>query len=160
MKKTEKIIAAVLTMVVGILLIVMKDNFIAVLMSGIGLGFIVFGVVDIMDKAIPPAVVKLVGGLLVILCGWLVVEAVLYLISAITLICGILLLYDKIKGKDCGNTWWQTLLVYTPASLCVAIGLFLLFHKTLTVNFIFIGCGIFAFIEGVVLLLNFFLEEE
>ena len=67
MKKSEKIIAAVLTMVVGVLLILMKDNFIGVLMSVIGLGLIVFGVVDIMQNSIPPAVVKIVGGVLTII---------------------------------------------------------------------------------------------
>lgn len=160
MKKTEKIIAAVLTMVIGVLLIVMKDKFIGVLTTVIGLGLIVFGVVDILNRAIPPAVIKMVGGLLVILCGWLVVEAVLYLLSAITLICGILLLYDKIKGCACGEAWWQTALVYAPAALCIAIGLLLLFHKALNPTFIFISCGIFALIEGGILLFNSFLEEE
>jgi hypothetical protein len=160
MKRTEKIIAAVLTMVVGVLLIVMKDKFIGVLTTVIGLGLIVFGIVDIIGGGVPPAVVKMVGGLLVILCGWLVVEAVLYLLSAVTLILGILILYDKIKGRACGNTWWNTALAYAPAGLCIAIGLLLLFHKCLSPTLIFIGCGIFALIEGGILLFNVFWEEE
>ncbi|MBQ8428712.1 MAG: DUF308 domain-containing protein [Clostridia bacterium] len=160
MKKTEKIIAAVLTMVVGVLLIVMRDNFIGVLMSVIGLGLIVFGVVDIIDGCIPPAVVKMVGGLLVVICGWVVVEAVLYLLSAITLICGILLLYDKIKRKECGATWWNTVLSYAPSAICIAIGFLLLFHRNLTSAFIFVSCGMLALVEGGILLFNIFSEEE
>ena len=160
MKKTEKIIAAVLTMVVGVLLIVMKDNFIGVLMSVIGLGLIVFGIVDAIEGAIPPAVVKMVGGLLVIICGWLVVEAVLYLLAAIILICGILLLYDKIKRKDCGNVWWNTALMYAPSTISIAIGFLLLFHKNLTTAFIFVSCGMLALVIGGILLFNVFSEEE
>lgn len=160
MKKTEKIIAAGLTMVVGVLLIVMKDNFIGVLMTLIGLGLIVFGVVDIVDGYIPPAVVKMVGGALVIICGWLVVEAVLYILSAITLICGILLLYDKIKNKICGGIWWETGLFYAPSALCIAIGFLLLFHQSLTATFIFVACGLLSFVEGGILLFNAFMDED
>ena len=47
MKKSEKITAAILTMVVGVLLIAMQDNFIGLLMSIAGVCLIVLGVVDI-----------------------------------------------------------------------------------------------------------------
>ena len=77
MKKSEKITAAILTMVVGVLLIAMQDNFIGLLMSIAGVCLIVLGVVDIFHHFIPPAVVKIVSGILIIVCGWVLVEAVL-----------------------------------------------------------------------------------
>ena len=81
MKKSEKIIAAVLTMALGLLFILLKDAFIGVLMTLLGAGLIVLGVVDIVNKLVPPAVVKMVSGTLVILCGWALVEAVLYILA-------------------------------------------------------------------------------
>lgn len=160
MKKSEKIIAAVLTMVVGILLILLKDNFIGVLMSVIGLGLIVFGVVDILEKLIPPAVVKIVGGVLTIICGWWVVEAVLYVLCAILLMCGILLLYDKIKRKVWCDTWLYIVCEYATSVVCIIIGVLLLFHQSLAINFIFISSGILTLIAGGILLFNIFSQED
>ena len=99
MKKTEKIISALLTIALGVLLILLKGDVISILMTVLGLGLIAFGVVDFCNVLIPPAVIKTVVGAIVILCGWVIVEAVLYVLAAILLIAGILLLYDKIRNK-------------------------------------------------------------
>lgn len=160
MKKSEKIIAAVLTMIVGVLLILMKDNFIGVLMSVIGLGIIVFGIVDIVDGIIPPAVIKIVGGILIIICGWWVVEAVLYVLAAVLLVCGILLLYDKIKRRVCCETWLYTICEYAAPVVCILIGAVLLFNQKLTVNFIFITSGLLTLLVGGVLLFYACSQEE
>lgn len=159
MKKSEKIIAAVLTMVVGVLLIAMKDNFIGILMSIAGICLIVLGVIDLINGEVPPAVVKFVVGALVILCGWVLVEAVLYIVAAILLIFGILLLYDMIKKKHACDTLWHTLLQYAVPVICILIGGLLLFHQALTVKFIFIVSGLLALIEGGILLFNALTEE-
>ena len=50
MKKTEKLIAALLMMVIGVLFIVMKDKFIGILMTIAGVSLIVLGVVDIVQQ--------------------------------------------------------------------------------------------------------------
>lgn len=160
MKKSEKIIAAVLTMVVGVLLILMKDNFIGVLMSVIGLGLVVFGIVDILENAIPPAVIKIVGGVLTVVCGWWLVEAVLYVLSAVLLICGILLLYDKIKRKIWCDSWISAVCEYAASVVCIAIGLLLLFHQRLAVNFIFISSGLLTLLVGGIMLFDVCSREE
>ena len=97
MGKSEKIITAVLTMVLGVLLMVLRDDFIGILMTVMGLGLIALGVVDIVHDKIPTAVVKIVVGALMIVCGWTIIEAVLYIVAGLVLICGFLLLYDKLK---------------------------------------------------------------
>ncbi|MBR2442225.1 MAG: DUF308 domain-containing protein [Clostridia bacterium] len=159
MKKSEKIIGAVLTMVIGILLIAMKDNFIGILMSIAGICLIVLGVIDLINGEVPPAVVKFVVGALVILCGWVLVEAVLYILSAILLIFGILLLYDMLKKKSACDTLLHTVLDYAVPVLCILIGGLLLCHQALALEFIFVASGILALVEGGVLLFNTLTEE-
>ena len=159
MKKTEKIVAAILTMVIGVLLIVMKDNFIGILMTVAGVCLIVLGVVDIFARAIPPAVVKLVSALLIIICGWALVEAVLYIVAAALLIIGILLLYDKLKNKPTCSTLIAKILEYVLPSVMIAIGILLLFCQSVAVNFIFILSGILTLIAGGVLLFSAFYSE-
>ena len=154
MKKSERIITAILTMIFGILLMVMQDNFIGLLMTIAGLTLIVLGIVDIFQHFIPPAVVKIVSGILIIVCGWVLVEAVLYLISALLLIAGILLLYDKIRKRLFCETLWQTILEYALPSMCVLIGGLLLFHQAFAIEIIFIISGLLTLLEGTLLLVE------
>ena len=159
MKKTEKIITAVLTMVVGVLLIAMQDKFIGILMSIAGACLIVLGAVDLYHRYISTAVIKLVSGVLIIVCGWLLVEAVLYILSAMLLIAGILLLYDKIKKRAKGCTLLNTLLEYAMPSLFIVIGFLLLFHQAFALEIIFVVTGILTLIEGSILLVEVFESE-
>ena len=159
MKKTEKIITAVLTMVVGVLLIAMQDKFIGILMSIAGACLIVLGAVDLYHRYISTAVIKLVSGVLIIVCGWLLVEAVLYILSAMLLIAGILLLYDKIKKRVKGCSLWSTLLEYAMPSLFIVIGFLLLFHQAFALEIIFVVTGILTLIEGSILLVEVFENE-
>ena len=159
MKKAERIIAAVLTMVVGILLIAMQDKFIGVLMSIAGACLIALGVVDLCHRYVPPAVVKIISGILIIVCGWVLVEAVLYIIAAMLLIAGILLLYDKIKKRVACDTVFKTVLEYALPSVFIVIGCVLLFHQAFAIEIIFVITGILTLLDGTILLLEAFEEE-
>ena len=159
MRKTEKVIAAVLTMVVGILLIAMQDKFISVLMSIAGTCLIVLGIVDLFHHYMPPAVVKIVSGVLIIVCGWVLVEAVLYVVAAMLLIAGILLLYDKIKKRVCCDTLFKTVLEYAMPSVFIIIGCVLLFHQAFAIELIFVITGVLTLLDGVILFLEAFEEE-
>ncbi|MBR2622848.1 MAG: DUF308 domain-containing protein [Clostridia bacterium] len=159
MKKSEKIITAVLTMVFGILLIAMQDKFIGILMTIGGVSLLVLGAVDIFQRFIPPAVIKIVSGILIIVCGWVLVEAVLYVIAALLLIAGVLLLYDKIRKRVQCDTLWRTVLEYALPAVCILIGAFLLFHQAFAIEIIFIISGSLTLIEGGLLLVEAFDEE-
>ena len=146
-------------MVIGILLITMKGNFIGVLMTIVGSGLIILGVVDIFNRIVPPAVVKIVAGILLIICGWAIVRAVLYILSAILLIGGILLLYDKIKKKCRCEKLLYTICEYAEIGIAIFVGILLLFHQAKAVNIIFVVSGIFTILEGGLLLVSTFSEE-
>ena len=146
-------------MVFGILLIIMQDNFIGILMTIAGICLIVLGAVDLFQRFIPPAVIKIVTGILIIVCGWVLVEAILYVISALLLIAGILLLYDKIRKNARCDTLWETALEYALPSVCILIGALLLFHQAFAVEIIFIISGSLTLIEGGLLLIEAFKEE-
>lgn len=159
MKQSKKIISAILTTVVGVLLIIMKGNFIGLLMTIVGGGLIILGVVDIFHRLLPPAVVKIVAGILLIVCGWTLVRAVLYILSAILLIGGILILYDKIKSKCKCEKLMYTICEYASIGIAIFIGILLLFHQAKAVDVIFVISGIFTVIEGGLLLLSTFTNE-
>ena len=60
MKKSEKIITACLTILLGVLLITLKGNFISILMTLVGVGLIVLGIVDLAYRASPSAIIKMI----------------------------------------------------------------------------------------------------
>ena len=159
MKKSEKIISAVLLMVLGVMFIILKDKFIGLLMTVAGISLIVLGVVDIIEKFIPPAVIKIVSGILVILCGWVAVEAVLYILAGVLLVFGILLLYDQIKNQKGCDTLWQAILKYAVPVICIAIGVVLLFHRGEMMDVVLIISGCLIFAEGGIVLFNALIEE-
>ncbi len=146
-------------MVVGVLLIAMQDKFIGILMSIAGACLIVLGAVDLYHRYISTAVIKLVSGVLIIVCGWLLVEAVLYILSAMLLIAGILLFYDKIKKRTKGCSLFNTVLEYAMPSLFIVIGFLLLFHQAFALEIIFVVTGILTLIEGSILLVEVFEME-
>ena len=156
MKKTEKIIAALLTIALGVLLIALRGTLVSILMTVLGVGLIAFGVMDLFDRLVPPAVIKIVVGLVVILCGWVIVEAVLYVVAALLLIAGILLLYERIKRKPCCSAIVQTLCEYAAPAISLVIGPLLLFNQGNTVNWVFILSGAFTIVEGGLLLVGAF----
>ena len=159
MKKTEKIIAAVCTVAFGVLLIVLKDNFIGILMTVAGLCLIALGIADFANRLIPPAIIKTVVGAFVIFCGWVVVEAVLYILAAALLIFGILLLYDKIKHKISCYSALGIVIEYALPALCIAVGILLLFHGGTASNFIFVLSGLLTVLIGAILMLDAISQE-
>ena len=153
MRKNEKIIAAVLTMVFGVLFMLLKSDLIGLLMTILGSALIVFGIIDLVNKVVPLAVCKLVFGVVIIVLGWVLFTAVLYVLSACLLIVGILAIYDLVRYKFISFSFKNTACLIRLAEpvLCVIIGLILLFEP---LDWVFIVAGIFTFIEGVVLLIN------
>ena len=154
MKKSEKIIAALATIAIGILVIILRGGLIKIVTSVLGVGLIVYGILDLIHHKVPPAIVKLVAGVIVLVCGLAVVEIVLYLIAAFLLIVGILSFYDKYKEKRGCKNWKEALYVYTMPALCLIMGILLLFNQGATVDWIFVVCGILSVIEGGMWLIN------
>lgn len=159
MKKSEKILAAVLTMVIGVTLIVLKGSFIGLLMTVAGVSLIVLGCMDIFNRNVPLAVVKIVVGIFVIVCGWTVVEAVLYVAAALLLIAGILLLYEKIRWHVRRETWLLTACEYVVPSVYILTGALLLFHHGAAMNAVLLISGVLLLLQGGVMLFKALTED-
>ncbi len=159
MKKSEKIISALVLMALGITFLVLKDNFIGILMTIAGVGFIVLGAVDAIGRCFPLAIIKTLSGALLIICGWAVVEAVLYILSGLLLVFGTLLLCEKIKSGRYCSSFWRGVLEYATPTICISIGILLLFHNSAIVGFVFIFSGVLTIAEGGILLFDAFSEE-
>ena len=98
-KKPEKLIGAILTVALGVLFMVFKNDIIGITMTLIGVALIVSAIVDLIHKQVTPCVIKAVVGVVVIVFGWTLMSAALYIMAALLLIYGILLLCQTIKQR-------------------------------------------------------------
>lgn len=149
MNKSEKIITAIFTIAIGVLLIIMKGEMISVFMTILGVSLLVLGLIDLLKKNIPLATVKIVLAAVIILFGWTIVSAVVYIIAALVLIVGILTLYDCIRFKMRCLRGIEALKLLLPSIVCIMIGLILFFNKW---NWVFVAAGLCTIIEGGLLL--------
>lgn len=154
MTKTQKILSAVFTLLLGVMLIILRSEVISIAMTVLGVGCIALGFFDLIQKLIPPAVIKLVVGVIIIICGWVIVSAVLYILAGLLLIVGVLFLYEKIKNRVRCQTWYYTLCEYAVPILCIIIGTLLLFNQGNTVNWVFVVSGSVTVLEGALLLID------
>ncbi len=160
MTKTEKIILSLGVMALGILFILLQDKFIGILMTVAGGCCIALGVVDIFNRRVAQSVIKLISGLLLIICGWALVEAVLYILAGILLIFGILAVYDKIRS-GCGHTTLlKAVLSYAVPVISIALGLLLLFQSLADVGVLLIISGVLLIVAGVMILIESLLWED
>lgn len=156
MKKTEKVVVALLTLLLGIALLILRGSLISVLMSVVGIVFIAFGIIQWIKGQIVLAVIKAVIGIVLIICGWTVVSAVLYVLAAAVMITGILLLYEQLKNQGCGATLLQKIAAFAYPIVCILIGFFLLFNNGNEEQWVFIVSGSLTVLEGGLLLLSAF----
>ncbi len=159
MKKSEKIVLALATVCMGVLLIALRGRFVSILMTVLGLGLIAFAVLDFVNKIVVTAVIKLVAGMVIIVCGWTIVGAVLYIVAGLLLIAGILLLYENFRKQICHDSLYRTITQYAVPSLFIVIGILFLFNQGNTVSWIFIVGGCVTIVEGGLLLVNALSED-
>ena len=78
MKRTEKLIAAITTIALGVLLIALKGGTVQVLTSIFGVMVLVLGVLDLVAKDTRMGLIKCVVGIFILAFGWVLLSAILY----------------------------------------------------------------------------------
>lgn len=153
-KKSEQLIQAILTIVLGVLFMVFKSDIIGIAMTVLGVALIISAVVDLVHKQVAPCVIKAVVGVVIIVFGWTLMSAALYIMAALLLIYGILLLYQTIKdNKRIENA--DKILRFVKPILYIVISVCLLFNQGGTIAWVFILSGVFFIVEGIISLVQY-----
>lgn len=154
-KKNNQLISAIITIAIGLLFIVCKNDIIGITMTVFGVALIVSAVFDFVHKQIVPGVVKSVVGVVVIIFGWTLMSAALYIMAALLLIYGLLLLYAAIQNRGLISDKVDKVLSFVQPSVYIFVGICLLFNQGGTIDWVFILSGIFLVIEGIVALVQY-----
>ena len=159
MTKTEKIIVAILTILLGVLLIAFQETVLKIAVALVGFLLIALALLDFFHKSYPLAIVKLVAGVVVILFGVFAVKAVVYILAGLLLVFGLLLLYERFRTRVYCASLWQKIIAYLLPAICVSTGILLLFGGGKTAEWVFIVSGVLIIVEGGILLADVFISD-
>lgn len=153
MKIKENQAIGLISILIGTLFVVMKQGVITTAMCVVGIIFIVWSIVDFLEKIYPFGIVKLVLGISLIIFGSTLLSVALYIISALFVIFGFLQIVG-IKRLAEGCSAPMKALIYSKPVLYLLAGICLLFNQGKSVSWIFVMSGILLIFSGMVNLIQ------
>lgn len=136
---TNTVVECAFYAIIGLLLVILQSGSLGILMSIVGIMFMVVGVVEMMqNKDMIKGGVQLALGIIIIVCGWLIADIVLLVFGILLIIKGALDLKDNIKGG------FSNML---PAIITIIVGVLLVVAKWALID-------VFCIIAGVVFIIN------
>lgn len=160
MTKKSSLFISILTAVIGLLFIILKNDVIGISMTIIGVFLIVMGVLYLIDKLFLSGVIWIVIGVVIIVFGWVLATVVIYILAVYFIISGIINIINLIKAHTKGTNFLYTLLIYAFPVFSIIIGILLCFNQGGTIAWIFIVCGILLLIDGIVGIVQSLVSKE
>ena len=156
MKKTSNLISAIMTLVLGILCLILKQGVVTVGLTVLGVVLIVTAVLELIRQNIPSGVIKAVLGIAVIIVGYLLIDIALKVIGIVILVYGVLELVKRVvavlKGQN--GKLWTTILGFIYPALCVIGAFFLIVSTGEAIGWAVIVAGVLFIVEGVIALVE------
>ena len=149
MERKDDLISAVISMLVGVMLVVMKGQVVSIAITVFAVIVMISAVIDLVNKLINSAIAKAVIGVCLLIFGWVFVEVALYLLAAGIIIFGLLRIVNMHKVLPEDLTHEQKLFAYIRPAITVLAGICLLFNQGGAVNWVFILTGVLLVAEGV-----------
>lgn len=144
----NKLIQALVTIVIGALLIIWKTGVISICITALGVYFIVMGILDLVHKKDQTnAIIKIVIGAVAILLAWLLTQVAVIILGVVIALNGVVQILDIVKSDRKNNV-----IAWVAPVLSVLAGLFIIFGNGL--DWAFIVFGVLVIIEGVISLIE------
>ena len=149
MKRKDDLISAVISMLIGVMLVVMKGQVVSIAITVFAVIVMISAVIDLVNKLINSSIAKAVIGVCLLIFGWVFVSVALYLLAAGIIIFGLLRIVNMHKILPEDMTHEQKLFAYSRPAITVLAGICLLFNQGGAVDWVFILTGILLVAEGV-----------
>ena len=149
----DKLWAAILTMVLGVLFLAFRSGMLNILFTVVGVVLILVGIITLFNKQWANGIIYTVVGIVVITCGWTIVDIALLIIGIVAIGYAIYMVisdfnkYKTLKGMPLANA------ILAPLCLLV-VGILLITSKWVLSDAIFIVLGIIMILDGVFMLLK------
>ena len=97
MNKKEGIASAIISVAVGLMLIIMKDDVISIALTVLGVAAIVSAIIDFIHRMPNLGLIKAVIGVCILVFGWMFVNLALYILAASIILVGLPRQYELHK---------------------------------------------------------------
>lgn len=146
MRRKDNAVMAIGMIVLGLLLIVLKGGVVDIAMTVFAVSMIVTAILDFVNKRTNDGIIKAVLGVCILVFGWMFVNLALYILGAVLIVMGLMLLVNLRRGSMFEDS--NRALNYIRPIVMVVAGVCLLFNQGGTIDWIFIVGGIMLLIEG------------
>lgn len=140
-------IAGIIYIVFGILCIAFRGGIISFAAFCVGIAFIVFGILQLVNELVVSGTVMLILGIAILCAGWFMVSVLFYMIAIAMIVYGIVRLTDFFKTRAVNDT------IFRPEALrpilLIICGIVFMFNQGGTISVIFIFVGILLIISGI-----------
>ena len=137
---TQNILTCILYVVVGALLCFAQGEVLKIALTVIGVLFLALGIYDIVKGRMTNGIVEAVVGIVILICGWTIVDWVILILGVLLIVKGVLDLINNMKGG------WKSLLA--PV-VTIVVGILLACTK-----FAADIASILLIVAGVILIIN------
>lgn len=147
MKKTSLLISALMTILLGVLFIIFKEQVVSIALSVFGIVLIITAILELIKKNWGSGIVKAFLGIAVLLVGGLLLHIALIVIGVVLLIYGALELIKRIVAiiKKQNGKLWATIVGFISPIVCIIAAIALISGN-------FLGWAII--VAGVLLIIN------
>ncbi len=154
MKKTSQLISAIMTLVLGILFLILKDDVIGIALTVLGIVLIITAVLELIRKNFTSGIIKAVLGIAVLVIGWTLLDIAIIVVGIVLMVYGILELIKRIVAivKKQTDGFLATILGFIAPAICIAASVLLLTGKALDIGITI--AGVLFIIDGVLALIG------
>ncbi len=141
-KTNSELFSSLLYIIVGVLLVIFRDQMLGLAMTIAGIVFVVSGILELIKKNWTGGAISLIIGIAIIVLGWLVTWIVLLVLGILIAIKGVLALIDVFKKSE------KNILEMIFPILTIVLGLLLAFGNGVAIVVAIVG--IFLAVDGVI----------
>lgn len=147
-KFDSNLITALAYIIIGILCCVLRAGVFQIVLTIVGVLFVVQGVLNVLSKDWVQAAINLVIGIVILSLTWIIDEIMLLIFGIMIMIKGAYELYNALKAKS------KDMISLIAAAVTMVVGILLIVARWQTVDTIFIIIGIIFIVNGVFELLG------
>ena len=141
-KSNSELFSSLLYIIIGVLLVIFRDQALGWAMTVAGVIFVVSGIIDLCRRNFTGGAVSLIIGIAILVLGWLAVTIVLLVLGILIAVKGLVALIDVLKKSR------KNALEIVFPILSIVVGLMLAFGNALDIMIIIVG--VLLAIDGVI----------
>ena len=135
----------------GIIFCILRSSFVSAMLTVAGVMLAIVGTINLIGKKWVEGGIEIALGIVVITCGWTVVDIALLVLGIVLCVYAIYMLVSQISLFKSANTRDKVYILLNPTIMFV-IGILFIVAKWYMVDAVFIVLGVVAILQGIALL--------